>query len=233
MPIPPFSSPGRFWRGNLHTHSHLSDGALEPEQVVDAYKRAGYDFLQLSDISSSASAGRSPIRGSFAPIVSRPDLRGTACDGHRGRRALAHSRCRPAARFPARAGRGNRSGTRGAGASGGRFVAIAHPAWSQLRIGDGRALDSAHAVEIYNHGCAVETDRGDGFYLLDELSNEGRRLTAIATDDAISRTATTTPSAALSRSRPKASIPRRCWMRSRPAASIQPGAAPARRRSRP
>src|SRR5271155_1475997 len=66
----------------------------------------------------------------------------------------------------------------------GAFVAIAHPAWSQLRIGDGRALDSAHAVEVYNHGCAVETDRGDGFYLLDELLNEGRRLSAIATDDA-------------------------------------------------
>jgi hypothetical protein len=30
----------------------------------------------------------------------------------------------------------------------------------------------------------VETARGDGFYLLDELCNEGRRLSAIATDDA-------------------------------------------------
>ena len=66
----------------------------------------------------------------------------------------------------------------------GAFVAIAHPAWSQLHIGDGRSLAGAHAVEIYNHGCAVETDRGDGFYLLDELLNEGRRLSAIATDDA-------------------------------------------------
>ena len=66
----------------------------------------------------------------------------------------------------------------------GAFVAIAHPAWSQLTEDDGRALDAAHAVEIYNHGCAVETDRGDGFYLLDRLCNLGRRLTAIATDDA-------------------------------------------------
>ena len=49
MRIPPFSTPGRFWRGNLHTHSTLSDGALKPEDVVEAYKRTGYDFLQLSD----------------------------------------------------------------------------------------------------------------------------------------------------------------------------------------
>ena len=66
----------------------------------------------------------------------------------------------------------------------GAFVAIAHPAWSQLTIADGRALKAAHAVEIYNHGCAVENDRGDGFYLLDQLLNEGARLNAIATDDA-------------------------------------------------
>ena len=49
MRIAPFSTPGRFWRGNLHTHSNRSDGALTPEQVIDAYKRAGYDFIELSD----------------------------------------------------------------------------------------------------------------------------------------------------------------------------------------
>ena len=31
MRIPPFSTPGRFWRGNLHTHCNRSDGALTPE----------------------------------------------------------------------------------------------------------------------------------------------------------------------------------------------------------
>ena len=47
--LSPFSLPGRFWRGNLHTHSTLSDGALEPPQVIEAYKNAGYDFMMLSD----------------------------------------------------------------------------------------------------------------------------------------------------------------------------------------
>src|SRR4051812_36897684 len=47
--LSPFALPGRFWRGNLHTHSTLSDGSLAPEQVVDAYKDAGYDFMMLSD----------------------------------------------------------------------------------------------------------------------------------------------------------------------------------------
>jgi hypothetical protein len=40
---------GRFFRGNLHCHSSRSDGLLEPEDVVGAYRNAGYDFLCLSD----------------------------------------------------------------------------------------------------------------------------------------------------------------------------------------
>ena len=40
---------GRFFRGNLHCHSNRSDGLLEPEAVVGAYREAGYDFLCLSD----------------------------------------------------------------------------------------------------------------------------------------------------------------------------------------
>src|SRR5215813_411342 len=45
----PFDRPGRFYRGNLHTHSNRSDGALAPEAVVAAYRDRGYDFLALTD----------------------------------------------------------------------------------------------------------------------------------------------------------------------------------------
>ncbi len=47
--VSPFSLPGRFWRGNLHTHSNLSDGARPLGATIDAYKAAGYDFVQLSE----------------------------------------------------------------------------------------------------------------------------------------------------------------------------------------
>jgi hypothetical protein len=53
-----------------------------------------------------------------------------------------------------------------------------------LTIEDGRSLAAAHAVEVYNHTCAIRTDRGDGFYLLDQLCNEDRRLMAVVGDDA-------------------------------------------------
>ena len=53
-PAPPmsldvFQNPGRFFRGNLHTHSNRSDGMLAPEAVAAHYREAGYDFLALTD----------------------------------------------------------------------------------------------------------------------------------------------------------------------------------------
>ena len=44
-----FDLPGRFWRGNLHTHSNLSDGALSPRETAAVYREAGYDFVAITD----------------------------------------------------------------------------------------------------------------------------------------------------------------------------------------
>lgn len=45
----PFNTPGRFWRGNLHTHTTRSDGRAEPKDAVAAYADAGFDFVVLTD----------------------------------------------------------------------------------------------------------------------------------------------------------------------------------------
>ena len=43
------TSQPRWFKGNIHTHTHWSDGQDLPEVVVDEYKRRGYDFLSLTD----------------------------------------------------------------------------------------------------------------------------------------------------------------------------------------
>jgi hypothetical protein len=185
MRIPPFSTSGRFWRGNLHTHSNLSDGGLTPVQVVDAYKAAGYDFLQLSEhfvgIYSWPIANTRPFRSNAFTTLIGAELHAMGTSVGELWHVLAAGL--PLDFPPPGADETGPQLAERARAAG-AFVAIAHPAWSQLTIEDGRSLSAAHAVEIYNHGSAVETDRGDGFYLLDQLCNEGHRLTAIATDDA-------------------------------------------------
>jgi hypothetical protein len=39
----------RWWKGNTHTHTTMSDGDSPPEVVVQWYKQHGYNFLVLSD----------------------------------------------------------------------------------------------------------------------------------------------------------------------------------------
>ncbi|MBL4645192.1 MAG: CehA/McbA family metallohydrolase [Rhizobiales bacterium] len=183
--ISPFSLPGRFWRGNLHTHSTLSDGILPVEKVIESYKNAGYDFLMMSehfveafkwpvaDTRSMRSNRFTTIIGAelHAPKTSAGELWHILAAGL----PLDFEPCGKDETGPEIARRA---------ADAGAFVAIAHPAWSQLTLQDAYSIDAAHAVEIYNYGCAVQTDRGDGWYLLDQMSNEGKRLSGYAADDA-------------------------------------------------
>ncbi|WP_128291151.1 CehA/McbA family metallohydrolase [Afifella aestuarii] len=180
-----FQAPGRFWRGNLHTHSNRSDGGLPPEAVCAHYRDAGYDFLCLSDHFLS--------RFDFPVTDTRPFRRGgftTLLGAELHADATSHGELWHilAAGLPEdfeptgkdEDGLALAKRAREAGA----FLGIAHPQWSGLTIEDGRAMAAhAHSVEIYNYTCDLETARADGTYLLDELLNEGYALSAYAADD--------------------------------------------------
>lgn len=44
-----FSASGNWYKGNLHSHSTISDGLLSPAESVALYKSKGYHFLCLSE----------------------------------------------------------------------------------------------------------------------------------------------------------------------------------------
>ncbi|MGL4489634.1 MAG: CehA/McbA family metallohydrolase, partial [Rhizobiaceae bacterium] len=161
------------------------DGVLEPEAVVQAYRAAGYDFMALTDhfmeVFDWPVADTRGMRGNDFTTIIGAELH--APDNSAGEIWHVLAVGLPLDFAPLGEGETGVDVAERAKASG-AFVAIAHPSWSQLTIEDGRAMACAHAVEIYNHGCAIENDRGEGFYLLDQLLNEGRRLSACATDDA-------------------------------------------------
>jgi hypothetical protein len=185
MHIPPFDRPGRFYKGNLHLHSTRSDGELEPGVVIAAYRERGYDFVALTD--------HFLPRFDF-PIVDTSEWRTPEFTTLFG--AELHARGMEngepwhilAVGLPldfapnAQGETGPQLAARAAGA--GAYVAIAHPAWSALSEADARSLDAAHAVEVYNTGCEVESERGDSWELTDILLNQGRRVLVCATDDA-------------------------------------------------
>ena len=188
-----FDASGRFYRGNLHTHSNRSDGVLEPEEVCRRYKAQGYDFIALTDHFVG--------RYDFPITDTTPfhDNRFTTLLGaelHSGAMANGEIWHILAVGLPAgfepgnapdfRAREDQESGPQLArrARDAGAYVAVAHPQWSGMTLEDARAIDAAHAVEIYNHGCHVACDRGGGFHTLDLLLSEGRRLDLCATDDA-------------------------------------------------
>lgn len=188
-----FSNPGKFYRGNLHTHCTASDGKLDVAEVCRRYKAQGYDFLSLTD----------HFMGTFDyPITdTRPfrDETFTTIIGaelHSGANDLGEIWHIVAVGLPFDFAPSNSPGNtpiadQETGAEiarravdAGAFVAIAHPEWSGLTDADMASIDAAHAVEVYNHGCEVECDRASGLHAADVLARQGRRLSFIATDDA-------------------------------------------------
>ncbi len=184
--LPPFNKPGRFFSGNLHTHSNCSDGALDLEEVVRRYRAAGYDFLAITDhflerfgfpitdTRACRDEGFTTLIGAelHAPRTEMSDLWHLVAVGL------------PFDFAPTPADETGPDLARRAFEAG-AFVGIAHPAWYQLSLADAETLvASTHAVEIYNHGCQMMHDRGDGAYLLDGLADRGYRTLSYACDDA-------------------------------------------------
>jgi len=180
----PFGLPGRFYKGNLHTHSTLSDGKLAPADVATHYQQAGYDFIALSEHFMKefnfSVADSSPYRNKdfttlFAAELHVPQTQlgeiwhilavGLPLD------FAAPGEHETAPEIAARA------------AKAGAFIGIVHPSWYGLTLEDARSISCAHGIEIYNHGSAVEIDRGNDWGFCNSLLNEGWRLSGFATDD--------------------------------------------------
>lgn len=187
------TGPGRFWRGNLHTHSTLSDGVLDPAEVCRRYRAEGYDFIALTDhfvgLFDYPIADTVPFRTPDFTTLLGAELHSGAQENGELWHILAvglPADFAPSATPVFRAEEGQETGAELAARAraAGAYVAVAHPHWSGLTLADARSIEAAHAIEAYNHGCAAGCDRGGGFHTLDLLLAEGRRLDLIATDDA-------------------------------------------------
>jgi hypothetical protein len=190
---PAFTAAGRFWRGNLHTHSTRSDGVLAPEEVCRRYQAEGYDFLALTDhfvgIYGYPIVDTVPMRNEKFTTILGAELHSGAMSNGELWHILAVGlpadfAAANAPSFLPVAGQESGPEIAARAVAAGAFVAIAHPQWSGLTLADARSITAAHAVEVYNTGCDKGCDRPDGFAIADLLLTEGRRLSMVATDDA-------------------------------------------------
>ncbi len=182
-----FSRPGRWWRGNLHTHSTLSDGRRSPEEVCRFYETQGYDFLSLTDHFLEQYdwplADTRPFRSqTFTTII------GAEIHPAQDRMELGAPWHIVAVGLPLDFAPSplEETGPQLArrALDTGAYVVAAHPQWHTMTDRDLEALGPIHALEIFNASCADDNDTAESAYMLDLALGRGQRLTACATDDA-------------------------------------------------
>jgi hypothetical protein len=181
----PFDQPGRFYRGNLHTHTLRSDGQLAPQDVCKFYHDVGYHFVALTDHFMERYSY--PITESS--IYQQPDfITLTGAELHSGETSYSGLWHILAVGLPADFAT-NLPGETGPqiasrAMQAGAYVACAHPAWYNLCEADVVSLGAIDAIEIFNGISLDHNDRGDSCYMLDALLAQGHRYLACATDDA-------------------------------------------------
>ena len=183
----PFTRPGRFWRGNLHTHSDLSDGHRTPEQVCAFYARNGYDFISLTEHFLERYnwpiVDTRPYRSDSFTTIIGAELHPMQDRMELGREWHILAVGLPFDFAPSPLEETGPELAQRALAAG-AYVAAAHPMWYLMTDRDVQALGPVHAVEIYNAGCHDDNDSADSTYMLDLVLEQGMRVTACATDDA-------------------------------------------------
>jgi hypothetical protein len=192
--VDPFASPGRFYRGNLHTHSTRSDGRRTVEEVLCDYRSRGYDFLSITDHFlpnerfhpgepgfCTVTDTRAFDTDAFVTIPGA-ELHGPGLENGDIWHIVAAGL--PLDFEPLREGETGPEIVRRARVAG-AFIGLAHPYWSAVSEVDALSIvDLIDAVEVYNHGCEVEVARGDGLHMAELLLAKGHRVGLYAADDA-------------------------------------------------
>ena len=201
-----FGKTSNWYKGNLHSHTTLSDGRLTPQEAVELYRRNGYAFLCLSD---------HDVYTDFRDEFDSDDfilLPGLECScalderGEDGAHLKVHhvnallgtremqeraTRTRPVHMeridFPSQADCWDGTSVlRDMIASlreRGFFVTYNHPLWSRVEVEEFQDVEGIAALEIFNNGCEVESADGRGTVHWDAILRRGRYVPGFASDD--------------------------------------------------
>ena len=178
--VNPFKARGKWYKGNVHAHTTVSDGTRTPETLVDIYREAGYDFLSVTDHSVVADTGSLGSNGFL--LVPGEEI----CVGRSHAGTLYHivalgvEETLPFTDFDREldpqlvVDHINEVGG---------IPILAHPYWSGLSHRDMIALERYHGVEIYNTSCDYERNTGLSAAHIDGIIVAGRRPWIYAVDD--------------------------------------------------
>lgn len=173
-----FAAPGEWLKGNLHTHTTESDGVFPPQEMVDMYAGAGYDFLALTDHDRLTPPASLNAQG----LVLIP---GSEIAGGRGELGQTYHVVVLGLKAPvAYDAAADIQEVVNTARAAGEICFIAHPNWSSLTYRDLLTVEGISGVEVYNTDCHHGCGSGESAVHWDELLVRGRRLWGLAVDDA-------------------------------------------------
>lgn len=173
---------GRKWfKGNTHTHTTVTDGKYTPEQAKELYLSRGYDFLALTE---------------HWKITERGEYKGmtllSGCEYHIDKRDAASGICHiVAVGFTETPGLEREKAAEyspqdiidAINAAGGAAI-YAHPAWSINRMEHLLPLENLAGVEIYNSvSDQPVSSRAFSDWIIDLLAVQGKLFKCVAADD--------------------------------------------------
>ncbi len=201
-----FTGCGSFYKGNLHSHTTISDGMLTPEQNVAQYKEHGYHFLCMSehDIFTDHRAQFNTENFIVLPgveatavlyraigtneryklhhmhgILGTTEMQQNAPEG-----TFGHLQYLPPIKFF-----GQWEGAKAAQQlsdmlrAHGCVVTYNHPVWSRVLDEEFMDTTGVTALEIFNYNSTNEAAVGSGLVHWDRMLRAGKRINGFASDD--------------------------------------------------
>lgn len=182
---------GNMWlKGNLHTHTTISDGAFSPEEVIANYERQNYDFLMISDherysnyrqiipttmtmIPGYEASGKKncKLQNSIYHLLIVAKNENPCFAHHQQFRKFEDESITDVQKFIDNAIAAN------------HLVMLCHPHWSTLEYDEILKLKGLTAVEVYNGASDRLHNVGNSIVCYDALLRNGSKMFALATDD--------------------------------------------------
>ncbi|MCM8809620.1 MAG: CehA/McbA family metallohydrolase [Candidatus Omnitrophica bacterium] len=169
----PFTEQGKWFKGNIHTHTKNSDGMFSPDEIVKIYRENSYDFLFLTDHNKitefkSKSKGFLTINGIEFNKDSFHIL------GLNIEQLFSTENLYPQQII-------NKINEIGG------FAVICHPYWSAITSKEITFLSGFIGIEIFNNTCEKGKGKGYSTVHYDEVLQNGLNLFGFAVDDCHSK----------------------------------------------
>ncbi len=178
---------GSFYKANLHAHSIHSDGKLTPKEMKSLYQKNGYHILAYTD--HNVLNYFDELNEENFLVLCGYEVDAYVNQSYGGFEKTCHLNA--IARDPKKAilvpkpeyNTKSINETIHVLNNHDFIVNYNHPCWSAEEPKDYLELKGLTAMEVYNHGCEVDSNDGDSRGHYDIMLKHGMKLFCIATDD--------------------------------------------------